>query len=353
MSYAAERLEAARRFYAEELRFVAHVGAESVVRAFASVPREKFLGPGPWLVMGDDRTYWPTSDDDPAHVYHNVLLAIDPARELNNGHPQFWADLLNKLDLHPGDTVCHVGAGTGYYTGIQAEIVGPEGRVIGVEIDPELAERARANLADRANVAIVMADGSRHDPGPVDALIINAGATHPTPGWLLALKPGGRMLLPLTTDRNDGIVLRIERLGEEAIYAAAVVSGVGIYPCAGARERNAERALVRALAGGGRRFIRSLRVDPHTADGTCWLHGDGYCLSINPPSVGDHAQHGAGRVPGPTAPIITLGRGGRPGGESMQPVPSRIDEPSVAWHYVRVSATEPPTECRSCRNHLP
>jgi len=353
MSHPADRIEAARHFYAEELRFVARVETEAVIRAFASVPREKFLGPGPWLVMGDDRTYWRTPDDDPAHVYHNVLLAIDPARELNNGHPQFWADLLNKLDLRPRDTVCHVGAGTGYYTAIQAEIVGPEGRVTGVEIDPELAARARANLADRTNVEIVTADGSRHDPGPVDALIVNAGATHPMPSWLAGLRPRGRMLLPLTTDRNDGIVLRIERLGEDPIYAAAVVSGVGIYPCTGGRERNAERALVRALAGGGRRFIRSLRVDAHTADGTCWLHGDGYCLSTNPPVVGDHARQAAGPVSHPTAPIIPLGRGGRPSSESMQPAPSWIDESSAEWPYVRVSATEPPTECRSCRNLLP
>jgi protein-L-isoaspartate(D-aspartate) O-methyltransferase len=323
MTDAAERIEAARRFYAEELRFVAPVGAESVIRAFASVPREKFLGGGPWLVMGDDRTYWRTPDDDPAHVYHNVLLAIDPARELNNGHPQFWAVLLDKLDLRRGDIVYHVGAGTGYYTAIQAEIIGLEGRVTGVEVDPELAARARANLADRANVEIVAEDGSRHDPGPVDALIVNAGATHPMPCWLSALKAGGRMLLPLTTDRNDGIVLRIERVGEDAIYAATVVSDVGIYPCAGARERNAERALVRALAGGGRRFIRSLRVEPHTADGTCWLHGDGYCLSINPPLVGDHGRDAAGQVPGPTEPVIPLERGGRLGGESTQAVPWR------------------------------
>jgi protein-L-isoaspartate(D-aspartate) O-methyltransferase len=312
MTDPAERIAAARRFYAEELRFVAHVGAESVICAFASVPRERFLGPGPWLVMGDDRTYWRTPDDDPVHVYHNVLLAIDAARELNNGHPQFWAGLLDKLGLRPGETVYHVGAGTGYYTAIQAEIVGPQGRVIGAEIDPDLADRARANLADRANVAIVTADGSQYDPGPVDALIVNAGATHPVPGWLAALKPGGRLLLPLTTERGDGIVLRIERQGEEAVYAAAVVSGVGIYPCAGARERGAERALVRALAGGGRRFIRSLRLDPHAADGTCWLHGGGYCLSINPPSVEDRARLAVRRTPGNVVGNLVTSRGDKP-----------------------------------------
>jgi protein-L-isoaspartate(D-aspartate) O-methyltransferase len=300
------RIDAARHFYAEELRFVAHVAGEAVIRAFASVPRERFLGPGPWQVLGEDRNYWPTPDADPSHVYHNVLIAIDVARGLNNGHPQFWAHQLDRLDLHPGDAVCHVGAGTGYYTAIQAEIVGPDGRVIGIEVDPELATRARNNLADRTNVEVRTGDGSLADPGPVDAVIVNAGATHPMPGWLSALKPGGRMLLPLTTERDNGIVLRIERLGEDAYYAASVVSRVTIYPCAGARERREEQVLIEALAGGGQHFVRSLRLDRHTPDDTCWLHGRRFCLSIKPPIAVNHAYVAAAISPGPAIPIISL-----------------------------------------------
>ena len=299
---ASDRLEAARHFYAEELRFVTHVDGP-VIRAFAAVPRERFLGPGPWLIMGEDRTYWRTTDGDPAHVYHNVLIAIDATRALNNGHPQFWASLLDRLDLRPGDSVCHIGAGTGYYTAIQAELVGPEGRVVGIELDSGLADRARANLADRANVGILAADGSRHAPGPVDAIIVNAGATHPAPTWLPALKPGGRMLLPLTTERDDGIVLRIERLAASSSYAAEFVSPVHIYPCSGAREHDAEQALVHALAGGGQRFIRSLRLDRHAPDGTCWLHLNKFCLSIEPPAALDHAHAREPQVFGSAASI--------------------------------------------------
>jgi len=40
-------LEQARRWYAEELRFVAHLGDQRVVDAFAAVPRERFVGAGP------------------------------------------------------------------------------------------------------------------------------------------------------------------------------------------------------------------------------------------------------------------------------------------------------------------
>jgi protein-L-isoaspartate(D-aspartate) O-methyltransferase len=77
-------LNAARRSYAEELKYVAHIKSDALVRAFAKVPREKFLGAGPWRIMAGQE-YWTTEDDDPKHIYHNVLVAIDPVRQLNNG----------------------------------------------------------------------------------------------------------------------------------------------------------------------------------------------------------------------------------------------------------------------------
>jgi protein-L-isoaspartate(D-aspartate) O-methyltransferase len=111
---------------------------------------------------------------------------------------------------------------------------------------------------------------------------VNAGATHPISVWLDALTPGGRMLLPLTAENGLGTVFRIERLATSQTFAAAAISGVGIYPCAGARSAQAARLLGRALGDGGQRFVRSLRLDLHAREGTCWLHGDGYCLSIQP-----------------------------------------------------------------------
>ena len=47
----ADPIEEARRRYAEELRFTAKVGSRVVVDAFATVPREHFLGPGPWRIL--------------------------------------------------------------------------------------------------------------------------------------------------------------------------------------------------------------------------------------------------------------------------------------------------------------
>lgn len=275
-------IEIARQAFAEELRYVAHVRSDRVIAAFATVPRERFLGPPPWQAYHFTDGYWQVPGDDPAAACHNVVFAIDAARELNNGHPEFWARLLDKLDIRAGDKVCHVGAGVGYYTAIIAELAGTDGAVVAVEIDPDLAERVRVNLASRANVQVIAADGALFDPGPVDVIVVNAGATHPMPVWLAALMPGGRLLLPLTAGNDRGTVFRIERLTAPATFAAAAVSGVGIFPCAGARSAQAARRLGRALGDGGQRFVRSLRLDPHAREGTCWLHGDGYCFSTLP-----------------------------------------------------------------------
>lgn len=271
-----------REAFAEELRFVARVQSDRLIETFAKVPREHFLGARPWHVAEFGGGYWEVPGNDPGAAYHNVLFAIDAAPELNNGHPEFWARLLDKLEIRCGDKVFHVGAGTGYYTAIMAELASPGGCVIAAEIDPELAGRARANLAHMANVQVMAADGASFDAGSVDVVVVNAGATHPVQAWLDALMPGGRLLLPLTAENRQGTVFRIERRAAGDGYSAAAVSGVSIYPCAGARTPHSAQLLARALGRGGQHFVRSLRLDPHDSGDTCWLHGAGYCFSIQP-----------------------------------------------------------------------
>ena len=71
--------------------------------------------------------YWATDDDDPRRVHHNVLVALDEAREVNNGQPSLWAFLFEQLGIRPGERVRHLGCGTGYYIAVAAELVGPHG----------------------------------------------------------------------------------------------------------------------------------------------------------------------------------------------------------------------------------
>ena len=123
----ADSVEQVRRWYAEELRFTARVSSPSVVDAFATVPRERFVGPGPWLIKSPMNLaeYWVSEDVDPCHVYHDVLIALDEARGINNGQPSLWAYLFNQIGIIAGEHVLHLGCGTGYYTAIAAELVGP------------------------------------------------------------------------------------------------------------------------------------------------------------------------------------------------------------------------------------
>ncbi|HYL37029.1 MAG TPA: rRNA adenine N-6-methyltransferase family protein [Bryobacteraceae bacterium] len=279
-------LEDYRRFYAEEIAAVAAVRSPALVRAFASVPREDFLGPGPWKLFGLDSgmgaSYRLTEDADPRRLYHNVVVSIDQARHLNNGQPSALASWINALEIAQGDRVFHLGAGVGYYTAIMAEIVGPRGSVTGAEVDAGLAARARQNLAKWKNVEVISGDGTQHDPGPADVIFINAGVTHPLPLWLDRLRPGGRLLYPVTFEGpgfpgGKGCMLLVKR--EAEVYSARCVNVVMIYSCSSLRDAELNTALTKLVGSGKILGVRSLRREPHQADESCLLHGPDSCLS--------------------------------------------------------------------------
>ena len=120
---------------------------------------------------------------------------LDASRSLTNGNPGTLAPWLDALNLSRGKSVFHLGCGTGYYTAVIAEVVAPTGRVTAAEIDPMLAAQARANLAPYSNVQVVEGDGCIVDTGVRDAILINAGVTHPRESWLDNLRHGGNLVL--------------------------------------------------------------------------------------------------------------------------------------------------------------
>ncbi len=305
-------IEQRRRAYAEMLRDKAGLRSERLVRALAEVPREAFLGPGPWRIIDMARQPHYTPDAKPAHLYQDALVTIDTSRNLNNGMPSGLTRWIDALDLREGDLVAHAGCGPGYYTALMAMVVGATGRIIAYDVDADLAARAKENLAPYRNVEVLAADASKYDPGPVDAMLINAGATYPLDLWIDSLKEGGRLMLPLvrwpsgaifgngvagwgammrvrrlagkifgsgTSPSGRGAMMRVSRESRDH-YAATFIAPVGIYPCLGALDRDADRRLEEALKMPAE-AVRSLRREQHAKEASCWLHGAGYCFSKN------------------------------------------------------------------------
>jgi protein-L-isoaspartate(D-aspartate) O-methyltransferase len=219
-----------------------------------------------------------TESADPRRLYHNVLISLDQAKGINNGQPSLWALFFDQLDVRPGDHVLHLGCGTGYYTAILAELAGPQGKITAIEIDAALAERARVALAPWPQVAVVHGDGSAGPFEPVDVIVVSAGVTHPLPSWLAALKPGGRLLFPLTSTHGDGAMALLNRRSEDS-FAARLYFGAYFIGFNGARDPAVSSLLRNALKRDRGVGVKSLRCDAHDKDETCWLHGDGWCFS--------------------------------------------------------------------------
>jgi protein-L-isoaspartate(D-aspartate) O-methyltransferase len=289
-------LDLRRRFFAEELEAVCKLRSPRLVEAFATVAREKFLAPGPWTVMADGDFLMPspapgtmrtrtTTDADPARVYHNITVAIDPARTLFNGQPGTLATWIDALDLAPGARVLHVGAGTGYYTAVIAHCVGPSGRVVAFEVDGALAAEARANTASMAWVEVHHGDAASPVEGQFHAVVINAGVTHPLAWWLDALAPGGKMILPLTGTMpgmgtiGKGLVLLVTNDG--GALAARALTMVAIYSAIGLRSDDLNARLGKALMSGPMQWaaIKTVRRDAHEPASSCWFHSEAFCIS--------------------------------------------------------------------------
>jgi protein-L-isoaspartate(D-aspartate) O-methyltransferase len=98
--------------------------------------------------------------------------------------------------------VLEIGAGTGYNAALMSHIVGPTGQVVTMDIDEDLVAGAREHLAAAGfdAVRVVLGDGGLGYPeaAPYDRIILTVGAWDITPAWRVQLRPGGRLLLPLS-----------------------------------------------------------------------------------------------------------------------------------------------------------
>jgi protein-L-isoaspartate(D-aspartate) O-methyltransferase len=281
-----------RRFFAEELEAVCKLRSPALVDAFATVPRERFLPPGPWTVMAESdfmsgMRLRATPDAEPARICHNIAVAIDPARQLFNGQPGTLGVWIDALDLGAGARALHVGCGLGYYTAVMAHCVGPAGRVVAFEVDEALAAQAQQNLASLPWVVARHGDGSNALDETFDAVLVNAGVTHPLDVWLDALAVGGRMILPMTSTVpgmgptiGKGLVMLLTRQAA-GDFSVRVLTVVAIFSAIGVRDAELSDRLGKVMMAGPMRWqaLNRLRRDSHDESPACWLHGERFCFS--------------------------------------------------------------------------
>ena len=173
----------------------------------------------PWDVLDADVLHLLSvvKREDFVPLAHKALAFVD--MEIPLGHGQFMlaprveARMLQDAAVQKHEKVLEIGAGSGYMAALLAHRAQ---RVISLEINPELAKMARANLqkAGIHNAEVRQFDGAKGAPaeGPFDVIILSGSVAEVPQALLANLKVGGRLI---------GIV------GEEPVMRATIVTRTG------------------------------------------------------------------------------------------------------------------------------
>jgi protein-L-isoaspartate(D-aspartate) O-methyltransferase len=166
------------------------ISSPVVAAAFRTVPRHEFVPPGTPLELA-----YCASESVPVKTdEHGVVISSVSA-------PFVHAQMIGQAGIGPGMRVLEIGSG-GCQAAILAEVTGPDGYVVSVDIDPEVIGNAAGMLkatgyADRVTLLLGDAEDGVAEHAPYDAVLVTAGAWDIAPAWTAQLKPGGRLVAPL------------------------------------------------------------------------------------------------------------------------------------------------------------
>ncbi len=187
-AHEAPQIDALREAMVVELREDGRIRSDRVADAFRAVPRHLFAPEAPV-----EKAYTAYSAVVTKRDEHGDSLSSVSA-------PWVQAVMLEQLQVEPGQRVLEIGSG-GYNAALLAELVGEDGQVTTVDIDSDIADRARQCLAAAGydGVNVLCADAEDGVPGhaPFDRIIVTAGALDMPPAWSEQLAEGGRLVVPL------------------------------------------------------------------------------------------------------------------------------------------------------------
>ncbi|MGH3546710.1 MAG: methyltransferase, FxLD system [Pseudonocardiaceae bacterium] len=190
--------------------------------AFRTVPRHLFL---------------PGVDLTTAYAPKPVVTrrADDGTAVSSASSPHVVATMLEQLDVAPGHRVLEIGAATGINAALLAVLVGPSGTVVTIELDDDLAARARTSLSATGydQVEVLCGDGALGHPAhaPYDRIIVTAGAWDIVSMWWQQLAVGGRLVVPLRLHGSGltrSIAFDLEESGRMVSAEAAVCGFVSM-----------------------------------------------------------------------------------------------------------------------------
>ncbi|MEB8339770.1 methyltransferase, FxLD system [Streptomyces endophyticus] len=195
-----------------------------IENAMRAVPREVFAPGIPLAEVYDPVDAVVTKRDE-----HGMATSSVSA-------PWLQAVMLKQARIGSGMRVLEIGSG-GYNAALMKELVGPDGEVTTVDIDPFVTTRARRFLTQGGygNVNVVTGDGAlgarQHMPEQGwDAIVITAGAWDVSPGLVSQLAPEGRLVVPL---RINGFTRSIALKWEDGHLVSESLEECGFVPMTG------------------------------------------------------------------------------------------------------------------------